>query len=401
MLTEQQMEHIAKPLTEHYQRLENEILSSISNGISRTLKVADTIVEEKIVHLQELGFEDNKVRSEINKQLSTSATFNRKAGENAAQVKKDIDHAIKVSQSNYKTLLDETVQRAVAETWKNETELYLANGLKVAKNMPKQFQQALVKNISGDLKNLTKTSALGVKTSAGKIVAVQKVYQKELDYALIKYTSGTETLNEAIKGTVKNLSKSGVRSTGGSKVSYRTTTRQLDSAIRNSLITTSNRIAGNVTQSNIEDLGVEYVEVSTSMSPRPSHAEWEGQVYTLEEFKRVCHYGDETNPDAIYSYNCQHNHYPYFKGTKRMDKGFHYSPKTIDGKEYQAFELTQKQRNMERGIRDLKRENNILKSIGADNKDVSLQIMNKTDNYKAFSKSIGISAKTDRLRVYS
>lgn len=129
---------------------------------------------------------------------------------------------------------------------------------------------------------------------------------------------------------------------------------------------------------------------------RESHALWQGKIFTVEQFKAVCGYGEPSNPDHIYSYNCRHTHYPYWPGISepiayQREPG----PFTVNGRQYTYYEATQKQRAMERQIRALKREVN----AGGDKATLGSEIRQRTREYKAFSDACGIREKLERLHV--
>lgn len=61
--------------------------------------------------------------------------------------------------------------------------------------------------------------------------------------------------------------------------------------------------------------------------------------------------------------------------------------------------MTQKQRQMERGIRATKREIEAQKAIGGNANALEAQKRKQIAEYHRFSKEMGISAKDNRLRV--
>lgn len=161
------------------------------------------------------------------------------------------------------------------------------------------------------------------------------------------------------------------------------------------LLTAYSQLTGDIMQTNIEESDVPMVQVSEHWGARESHALWQGRIFTVEQFKAVCGYGEPSNPDHIYSYNCRHTHYPYWPGISepiayQREPG----PFTVNGRRYTYYEATQKQRAMERQIRALKREVN-----AGGNPDLKSEIRQRTREYKAFSDACGIRPKLERLRV--
>lgn len=162
------------------------------------------------------------------------------------------------------------------------------------------------------------------------------------------------------------------------------------------LLTAYSQLTGDIMQTNIEASDVPMVQVSEHWGARESHALWQGKIFTVEQFKAVCGYGEPSNPDHIYSYNCRHTHYPYWPGISepiayQREPG----PFTVNGRQYTYYEATQKQRAMERQIRALKREVN----AGGDKATLGSEIRQRTREYKAFSDACGIREKLERLHV--
>lgn len=162
------------------------------------------------------------------------------------------------------------------------------------------------------------------------------------------------------------------------------------------LLTAYSQLTGDIMQTNIEESDVPMVQVSEHWGARESHALWQGKIFTVEQFKAVCGYGEPSNPDHIYSYNCHHTHYPYWPGiSEPIAYPRESGPFTVNGRQYTYYEATQKQRSMERQIRALKREVN----AGGDKATLGSEIRQRTQEYKAFSDACGIREKLERLHV--
>lgn len=395
MLTPNDLDELSLTLVEHSQRLEVDTINTIVKGISNN-KLDDDIVY-LIDGMKELGYNPDKIRAEVMSGLNSSAKYKLKSAEQKRIVEKDLNILFAKYNKDKDKIIAKSVADASGKIMKAEKVTYAAGGFALKNTaVSKQLVDAIVKQVGEVTEGAVKTAAF--RASNGKITPVKKLYQKELDYALTSVASGLKTYDEAVADTVKTLSKSGLRTIDyASGMSF-----QLETAVRNGVQTAYSQLAARVTQSNIEEMGVEYVEVSRSLAPRPSHAEWEGKVYTLKEFEKACHYGEFDNPEAIYSYNCHHMHYPFFKGLSQpMEKVIPYPDKTIGGKKYTGFEITQKQRNMERDIRKLKTEKTALKAAGQSTEDISNKIKGKTNAYYTFSKATEVKPKPKRLSVVS
>ena len=201
------------------------------------------------------------------------------------------------------------------------------------------------------------------------------------------------------QGYAAVLTQSGLR-----HIDYKNgVTRQIDTAVRNAVLTASAQLSGEIMQANIEESGVAYVQVSAHWGARDSHAVWQGKVYSLAEFRSVCGYGEPSNPDHIYSYNCRHTHYPYWPG---ISEPVEYPPEPgpfeADGKTYTYYQATQRQRAMERSIRAMKRDALAQDAMGDKGALAAAKIRldEKTAAYKRFSAQVNMRPRLERTQVF-
>ena len=142
------------------------------------------------------------------------------------------------------------------------------------------------------------------------------------------------------------------------------------------------------------------------MGSRPDHAIWQNKVFCYKgktkkypNFEEATGYGTVT---GLKGANCSHDFYPYWEGISIIEPDMKEpAPVMVNGKEYDYYSATQKQGNMERSIRALKREKRAFSNIGSDNVDIDRKIRVKTKEYKDFSKTVGIKAKENRLKYVS
>ena len=109
------------------------------------------------------------------------------------------------------------------------------------------------------------------------------------------------------------------------------------------------------------------VEVSFSRSPRKSHAEWQGKIYSVKPggrypyFDDACHVGDPV--DGFGGYNCQHELRVYDPRIGRMFSDPLYGTGCTRD---EARRAVGRQRILENDIRKLKRRRNALEDAGLD-----------------------------------
>ena len=137
---------------------------------------------------------------------------------------------------------------------------------------------------------------------------------------------------------------------------------------------------------------------------RPEHAEWQNKVFVYSgkskkypDFFEKTGYGTATGLKGV---NCTHDFYPFWEGISVIPDDIKEPPPvTVDGKEYDYYQATQKQRSMERNIRATKREIEAQKAIGGDTTQLQAKLRKQSADYHKFSSDVGIRAKDNRLRV--
>ena len=276
-----------------------------------------------------------------------------------------------------------------------------------------QLVDAMAVQTNGELKNLTKS--LGFKNIG--FTALENVYQHQLDLGLIKLTSGAYSWQQVVNDCVRELAQSGLRT-----IDYKSgRSMQLDTAVRNCIRTASGQLAGKVTMLNMDSTGERLVEVSQHWGARSDgscghsdHAYWQGKVYTTDrsghraESRRLGYpirnledaTGYPSDPLGLCGYNCRHSFYVFFEGISEPNQWDpEPAPVTVNGRDYDYYHATQRQRQMERQIRATKREIEAQRALGGDAKELQSKLRKQTADYKRFSSDVDIRPKTERLRV--
>ncbi len=182
--------------------------------------------------------------------------------------------------------------------------------------------------------------------------------------AVMNVNAGAETAERAIHKAVRRMMREGV-----STVTYRdaatgrqTVTNRIDVAVRRHVRTQIAQDGMRRTLDICGQSGISLVEVSSHGGARPSHARWQGRVYSLngeveidgvryKDFYSETGYGDV---DGLGGANCRHSFGPWLPGAPRMYEPNPGHPSGLDGDE--VYRLTQGQRRRERDIRQTKRE---------------------------------------------
>ena len=240
---------------------------------------------------------------------------------------------------------------------------------------------AVVKRALGiDLPKVsTQQVALAVKTicemlerdNVDLMNGARDAFFRETSRAVAEVGAGWTSIDEAMLRATRRLARNGI-----DMIQYRdpttgnkTVRNHVDVAVRRHVRTQLQQACAERTMQVCQRTGCGFVEVSSHYGARPSHQEWEGRVYSLkgrvavdgvtyEDFgEGTGYYG--TGPyaalgDRLCGVNCRHHWGPWFPG---MPRAYHPNPKHPSGKtNEEIYELTQRQRALERELRATKRE---------------------------------------------
>lgn len=182
--------------------------------------------------------------------------------------------------------------------------------------------------------------------------------------AITRVNTGTMTTERALHSAVRKLEREGIPiiTYQNSKTGIVTVENKVDVAVRRHIRTQIAQDGARMTMERMERGEVTLVEVSSHEDSRPSHAAWQGQVYSLHgeveidghkyaDFYEATRYG---SVDGLLGANCRHSFGPYRHGAPRAYEQNPKHPSGLDGSE--VYELEQEQRYLERRIREAKRE---------------------------------------------
>lgn len=189
----------------------------------------------------------------------------------------------------------------------------------------------------GEWKNFTRTMA----------TSVQGDYIRLMDTAYNLVSSGAVSYTQAFKEVLDKIIDDGieVKYPSGRKDTVETATLR---AVRTGI----SQMSAHVQLARMDEMEVDLVIVSSHLGARPDHQKWQGKVYSrtgtnYPDFVESTRYG---HVDGLCGANCRHNFSPYFEG---MSNPF----EQYDSKENQKrYELEQRQRALERRIRETKRK---------------------------------------------
>lgn len=345
----------------------------------------------------ENGYSATKIRAEVLRSMRTDKALQDEIAKNTLEYKQYVTDEIKATVKAAKAAGDDLVADAGMMAYNNDLSLWEAAGQSLSKpNNLSQIMDAFKLQTANELRNITRTT--GFKGTV--LTPVMSAYQRELDMGLVKLATGTFSFDQICNDIVHNLAQSGLRS-----IDYANgRSMQLDTAARLSVRTGMSQLSGRITEANIESTGVDLVITSQHMGSRPEHAGWQNKVFSYSgkskkypNFVEATGYGTVT---GLKGANCSHDFYPYWEGISIKEPDLKEpAPVMVNGKEYDYYSATQKQRQMERNIRATKREIEAQKVIGVDTSVLQANLRKQTADYKKFSVDVGIRAKNNRLKV--
>ena len=363
----------------------------------RYTETAELMAKSMVEH----GYSAEKIQAEVMKMLRADKAYQMAVAENTKAYKQEVQDIINHTVKEAKAAGNELVAEAGNMAWNNDMSMWQEHGVDLKKpNSMSQLILAFQAQTAGELKNLTKT--MGFKNTVLGTTGVLNAYQREMDLAVLKVATGTFSYDQAVNDCVHRLAQSGLRS-----IDYENgRSYQLDTAARMSVRTGLSQMSGKIMEANLASTGHDLVITSQHMGSRPEHVPWQNKVFSYsgknkkyQDFFKETGYGTAAGLKGV---NCTHDFYPFWEGASVIPEDLEEpAPVTINGKEYDYYQVSQQQRKMERDIRATKREIEAQKAIGGDTTLLQSKLRKQTSDYKQFSAAAGVKTKDNRLRVAS
>lgn len=371
-------EKIASKIAARYISLEERILQDIARRIKKVGEITST-ADWQINRLRILGYSSEDIEREIKKTLDASYP------EMFELYDKVIDWEYVRNKDIYEQINAEFIPFE-----KNE--------------QLKQITDAIIRQSLEDLENVTKSLGFYLDYNGKKVLTpLSQVYSSYLDNACYDIVTGAFDYGSVLRRVVTQLTNSGLR-----KIEYGSGyASRVEVAARRAVMSGVANLTGEIADYNAKKLGTEYFEVEWHAGARPTHAVWQGQVWTKEQLYSVCGFGTVT---GLLGANCYHTYYPFFPGISQRNWSDEWleaqnrkesKPKEFRGKEYTLYEAKQRQRQMETAMRAQREKVQMLQDGGADPDEVMLQkakYQGQLNEYAVFSRKMGL--KEERERIY-
>ncbi len=422
-LTDEQLEIITDAMVPLFQYLEEQVIIDVAKRIKESMAYTRT-AELEAESMQRMGFSPARIRKEAMKILKADPEFRKQVAKNTLEHKKKVKKILRDIVRAAQAAKDKILSKAADLSYLDDLRVWKQGGKELTDNsFLTQLVEASRQQTSDAFRNLTRTT--GFKTMSG-IESVENLYQRELDKAMIKICTGTFSREQVIYDVIHSLAESGLRTIDFSSGH----SMQLDTAVRLAIRTGAHQLSGKIMDANILQTGENLVYVSRHWGARntgtghANHEQWQGKVYFINdgtdysnEAKRIgqdrimslwyatgysVDGSKENDPLGLYGYNCRHKHHPWFLGISKFPSE---DPEpeavSINGKTYDYYAITQKQRAMERKIREMKREREALNALNMDTKQISKNIKQKIKDYEEFCDAARVNPDINRLRYES
>lgn len=318
MLTADYLMNVAEPMVDLWAQVEDDIIADISRRLAKNAGAMTETAKWQALKAREMGILQTDIASTVAKITGQS-------------------------QKETYALIVQACQKALAF----DDAIYIKAGLSPYPLAQSAALQDVIlagcRKTNGLMSNFTRTLA----------DTASKAFENAMDRAWLQVNTGAFSYTESLNRAIKDLTAQGIE-----KIAYPSGhVDRMDVAARRALVTGLNQTTAELQLARMDELQTELIEVSSHAGARPTHAIWQGQIYQKSGRGKYENFYDETGygtGDGLCGWNCYHSFFPYFEGMSRQ--AFERDPSARLGKSNdQVYEESQRQRALERRIRDSRR----------------------------------------------
>ncbi|MED2978203.1 phage minor capsid protein [Bacillus swezeyi] len=224
-----------------------------------------------------------------------------------------------------------------------------------------------------------------------------QVYRDILTQTTAAVLSGTKTPQQALRSTLTKWANKGIPTLVKSNGDRMYAQEYAQMVIR----TMSNNVANEMQDARFDSWGVDLVEISSHSGARPKCAPYQGRIFSRSGKHPKYPALSSTSigePDGLFGINCHHLQYPHVPGVSVQ----RYHPVNAE-KNKKAYENSQKQRNLERSIRNGKRELAVFEKLGDEVgiKRARDKIARRQAQLRTFIDETGRTRRRNREQIYA
>ena len=373
MLTPQETAEMIAGLQQLYEQIEDDLLLNVAKRFSVTDNITpETVTEWQVEKLNQIG----ALRKENIRVLAAQS----------GKTEKEITRVLEAA--GYKAVaFDDQIYQ-----------LAFSRGLLATVPQPARLSPMLQTALQGAVDNTRKYFNL-INTTA--LESAQQSFIGIINQTYLETSLGITDYSSAVRKAVRDLADKGISGAHYISAAGKPTWNHIDVAVRRCIVTSTAQTAGVMQEARAKEWGSNLVEVSSHMGSRPSHAVWQGKIYSLDggtlqypNLRASTGYGSVT---GLCGANCKHYFSPYFEGISEQT----FKPYDLQENE-KAYKESQIQRGLERDVRAQKRRVLAADASGdaEELKAAQLKLKEKEAMLKAFTQQTGRYQRTNRQQVY-
>lgn len=379
-------------------------INSLPDPIAKNMEALNQYVVERICkRIQQIG----TITPSDAHRLKSAIEY---AGADLQAIRKELE---RITGLNAKAL-EAMFEDVAAENVDFANTYYKARGMETMKDYTenaalRSFVEAAKRTAADGVTNLSSTTMIGFK-SGKRLLPLREYYIQVIDKAITFSQTGTVDYYTAMRSTVKEMARSGLR-----RVTFDSGySRRLDSQVRLNLLEGVRQLNMAMLEQAGKEFGADGVEISAHALCAPDHQRIQGKQYSLAEFERI----NRGLERQIGTMNCHHFTTPIVLGVskpvysaselreinRKSNEKVKYQTTDRKGdpvtETYTRYEASQRQRQLETAIRYAKDE--LDACVAAGDKLGATQARKKsaalTAEYKRFSEAVGLTARLERTR---
>lgn len=335
MITYNEIEDISRPLIVIYERMEDSLIENVASMLDyRYTSDGADIMEWQLRKLQQMG----ALRQENIRAIARHA---RKTEAEIIGILTEAGYgAINADDIIYREAFNKGILSgaAIPARYSPVLQSILDNAIANAK----------------DYYNLINTTALE-SANAQFMSAINQTY--------LEVVTGVSDYQSAVRKAVRQLADQGITGMTYTSVNGRTTRNHVDVAARRAILTSSAQTAGRMQIARAGEWGSNLVEVSSHIGARPTHAAWQGAIYSIDggtaQYPNLANATGYGTAGGLCGVNCRHVFYPFFEGLSTQ----RYNPYDQAYND-RVYEQSQQQRQLERNIREQQRRVTAFEAVG-------------------------------------
>ena len=335
-------------------------------------------------------------------QLTGTAAYQvwraQRLGMSQKKLKKEIAKRLKIPLAQVEQLM-----RQAAKTGYNFDLSRLHNKRGTPFEANSEVQQIVDEAVNLAQQNLSNiVQTMGFVNGAGQAQPLTRAYQQACDQAFMKSVTGATDYISAVRNATRWLAAQGIVS-----IDYASGVHtSIEAAVRRNIMGGLGLMQEQISEHNHDALGCDGWEISAHMGSAPDHEPYQGRQYDDKTYTNL----NNSLLRRIGTLNCGHAASPIILGVNEPQ----YTPQeleqmrqeneagvTFDGKHYTLYEATQRQRKIERSIRNQKRKILIDEKLGDQGKleTDQIRLVRLRQEYGRFSKGVGLRTQYERAEV--